>query len=114
MNQFIKPPYEKLEHGSCSYFTNNPVNLANVNAIGKTNFSTGSYSTGLPAIKFLGTETKQIPDGIIWIFPNNKERDNCFESIANNSFNVVDQLDPDRIRALQFLQPQDIYFKDNS
>ena len=92
MNQFIKPPYEKLPYGSCSYFTNNPVNLTNVNAIGKINFQTGSYSAGLPAIKFLGTETKQIPDGIIWIFPNEKERNNCFEAIANNSFNVVNVL----------------------
>lgn len=107
MNQFIKPPYEKLEHGSCSYFTNNPVNLANVNAIGKTNFSTGSYSTGLPAIKFLGTETKQIPDGIIWIFPNNKERDNCFESIANNSFNVVIQLDRYSEHALKLIKTEE-------
>lgn len=108
MNQFIKPPFEKLNNGRYKDHTNIPVNLSNVNGIEKENLL---YHPIL-GIKFLGTETKNLEDGIVWIFHDEKERDLCFEAIANNSFNVINQLDADRIRALQFLQPQDIYFKD--
>lgn len=113
MNQFIKPPFEKLKWGRYENHRNIPVNLINVNGIKKKQLKYYPDNDGVPSIYFLGTETKNLEDGIIWIFNKEKERDDCFEAIANNSFNVVNQLDPDRIRASQLLHPQDIYFKDN-
>ena len=88
MNQFIKPPYEKLEYGRYENRTNIPVNLMNVNGIKKGRLKYYPDNNGIPSIYFLGTETKNLEDGIIWIFHGEKERDDCFEAIADNSFNI--------------------------
>lgn len=89
MNQFIKPPYENLKYGRYKEYTNNPVNLINVNGIKKYQLKYYPDNDGVAAIKFIGTETKKNEDGIIWIFNNEQERDDCFEAISNNSFNVM-------------------------
>lgn len=86
MNLFIKPPFEKLEYGSCPHHSNNPVNLLKVNGIKKGIYKTGSYGGGLPSIIFLGTESENLKDGVVWVFPNIIERNECFESISNNRF----------------------------
>ena len=92
MNQFIKPPFEKLNIGRYENHTNIPVNLTNVNGIKKGRLKYYPDNDGVPSIYFLGTETKNLEDGIIWIFNNEQERDDCFEAIANNSFNVINKL----------------------
>ncbi len=92
MNQFIKPPFEKLNYGRYKNRINIPVNLANVNGIEKYQLKYYPDNDGAPGIKFLGTETKKNEDGIIWIFHDIKERDMCFEAIASNSFNVINVL----------------------
>ena len=86
MNLFIKPPFEKLEYGSCPHHSNNPVNLLNVKGIKKGIYKTGSYGDGLPSIIFLGTESENLKDGIVWVFPNRIVRNECFEAILNNRF----------------------------
>lgn len=93
MNQFIKPPYENVMYGRYKDHTNNPVNLANVTGIAKMQLNYYPDNNGVPGIYFLGTAKKKSDDEITWIFKNEKERDECFEAIANNSFNVVNQLD---------------------
>ena len=81
MNQFIKPPYEKLEYGKYENHKNNPVNLANVKGIEKEQYKYYPDNDGVASIKFLGTK-------ITWLFENTKERDNYFEAIADNNFNI--------------------------
>lgn len=83
MNQFIKPPFEKLEYGSCPHHTNIPVNLSNVNGIKKATYR---FSDGLPTINFLGTESKYLEDGIVWVFPNESIRNKCFNAISDNTY----------------------------
>ena len=92
MNQFIKPPYENLPGGRYEKHINNPVNLINVNGIKKGRLKYYPDNDGVPSIYFLGTETKNLEDGITWIFHDEKERDLCFEAIANNSFNGINKL----------------------
>lgn len=94
MNQFITPPFEKLNIGRYENHTNIPVNLTNVNGIKKGALKYYPDNDGVPSIYFLGTETKNLEDGIVWIFHDEKERDLCFEAIANNSFNVINKLNP--------------------
>ena len=94
MNQFVKPPYENLPGGRYEKHINNQVNLINVNGIKKGRLKYYPDNDGVPSIYFLGTETKNLEDGIVWIFHDEKERDLCFEAIANNSFNVINKLNP--------------------
>lgn len=84
MNQFIKPPYENVRHFKYEKHKNNPVNLANVNGIKKMQLRYYPDNEGVTGISFLGTETESLEDGITWIFHNVKERDICFQRIANN------------------------------
>lgn len=95
MNQFIKPPFEKLNYGRYENRINIPINLANVNGIEKYQLKYYPDNDGVPGIKFLGTETKKNEDGIIWIFHNVEERDMCFEAIADNSFNMENRENTD-------------------
>lgn len=92
MNQFIKPPYENVRHFKYEKHKNNPVNLANVNGIEKMQLRYYPDNEGVTGISFLGTETESLEDGIVWVFNSKQERDDCFEAIANNSFNVVNAL----------------------
>lgn len=94
MNQFIKPPYENIKHGRYEDHINNPVNLANVNGIKKQQLNYYPDNNGVPGIAFIGTAKRKSDDEILWIFNNEQERDLCFEAIANNSFNVINKLNP--------------------